>query len=184
MGPKSLAELLDEVRGAEGGSGRGEAVILAWVVEVESVDEGLTSMVGASSAVINESFRDASLCFGWVNGPESFESSISSKAANDAKSVSFRGGAGADGDIVAFRGMFIGGRPVGDTPADTEFNKRVGAVEPPVRREFLPAELAPPPVTPWTSRFPLSALGSLLPPPVAAAAAWAAFLFFLSIAML
>lgn len=98
-----------------------------------------------------------------------------------AKSVSLSGGAGADGEMVAFNGMEIGGR-------EEAGNALVGAVDP-VRsglrawgfptEEFAEAEGA--------SRLwvlaPLPSFPAPLFPP-APAATWAAFLFFLSIAML
>jgi len=48
---------------------------------------------------------------------------VSPGRENEAKSVSLRGGAGAEGEIVAFNGMEIGGRE--EAPRDL-----VGAVEP------------------------------------------------------
>jgi hypothetical protein len=50
-------------------------------------------------------------------------SSLLSGRPNEAKSVSLRGGAGADGDIVAFNGIVMGGREDGG-------KTRVGAVNP------------------------------------------------------
>lgn len=63
-----------------------------------------------------------------------FKPSISSNGAK--KSVSFRAGAGAEGDIVAFKAMFMGGRPEEDDP-----ESRVGAVAPPARSGSLLAPL-------------------------------------------
>jgi len=75
---------------------------------------------------------------------------------------------------VAFKDMLIGGRPDFDEPDDDELRMRVGAVDPPVNKGSL---LAPDPPASF-----------FLPPvlffsPEAEAAVWAAFLFFLSIAM-
>lgn len=114
----------------------------------------------------------------------------SSRTPKDAKSVSFNDGAGADGEMVALRGMVMGGRDEAGCTA------RVGAVDPPAKRALLRVAVALPaagPAPACASRLPRGALlpslsrptpGLLLPPPAAAAAAtWAAFLFFLSMAM-
>jgi len=117
----------------------------------------------------------------WAGGAENLIPSISSRAANDAKSVSLRGGAGAEGDIEALSGK----RERFDAGADEVGDKRrAGAVEPPASRVlFRPSALLEfPPCPSFFFRNPFS-----LPITVGvaeAAACCAAFLFFLSIDML
>jgi hypothetical protein len=97
----------------------------------------------------------------------SFDSSSGIPSA--AKSESFRGGAGAEGEIVALSaiGIGIGAR------AEVPCRMRVGAVEPDSSVFAGPR----PPRSPLPLPFPRP--GSL--PPAAAFAVWAAFLFFRSI---
>ena len=76
-------------------------------------------MSEAPLLVGNASGRDVSLpCAGCMKSLL-----LSSGNPKEVKSVSFKGGAGADGDIVAFRGMGSGGLEEGG-------RTRVGAVDP------------------------------------------------------
>jgi len=157
MGPKSLEAGLAGGRGAETGTA---LVEVFWVVGISGER--------------------------WLEPPSSVErpSEISVEGwtpsiAKEVKSVSFSGGAGADGEIVALRGIVIGGRP-----DDGEPDILVGAVAPPAKSGSLLAPGAPDEASRLMA--PRAPLPSLPPfsPDAAEAAVCAAFLFFLSIAML
>jgi hypothetical protein len=156
MGPKSLIFAVVDGRGAERGRETGSTVALG---------TGLDS----SSAFFESDTGDCSK----LSEPRSL--SKPSNVAKEAKSVSLSGGAGAEGEIVAFKDMLIGGRPDFEEPDDDELRMRVGAVDPPVRRGSL---LPPDPPISFFVTLPLALFLSL------EAAVWAAFLFFLSMAML
>lgn len=182
IGPKSgwVFEERAVGRGADVGKGPGEDV---------PFDFGSISRAGVESREELEGKTFGGDCLPWAGAVASWTpaSSKSSGRPNDAN-----GGAGADGERVALRGMAIGGRPEGLGEVGT----RVGAVEPPARRGFLllgvpvpdavldapcPSRFALlPPRPPFPSR-PRSDLSFRSEWP--AAASWAAFLFFLSIAM-
>src|SRR5882757_518511 len=82
----------------------------------------------------------ASLFFEPKTGDSSKSPCPKSLPSNEAKSVSLSGGAGAEGEMVAFKGMFIGGRPDFEEPDEEEVRIRVGAVDPPANIGILPPE--------------------------------------------
>lgn len=165
MGPKSLIFVVVDGRGAEGGRGTGSVEIALGTGLDESSEK---------SRFFEPETGDSSKLLG-TRSP-----SKPSSVAKEAKSVSLRGGAGAEGDMVAFSGMLMGRRPDFDEPEEDELRMRVGAVDPPPNRGSLFA------ADPAASFFPPTLLPILdLPSPDAAAAAvCAAFLFFLSMAIL
>lgn len=169
MGPKSLEAALAGGRGAETGTALVEGFGAFWAMGMSG------ATLEAPSSAERPSVCDEISVEGWTP-------SIASKVAKEVKSVSFSGGAGADGEMVALRGIVMGGRPEDDDPEPPII--LVGAVAPPANNgSLLPpgaldvASRLVPPRTPPPSLPPFS-------PDAPEAAVCAAFLFFLSIAML
>jgi hypothetical protein len=78
--------------------------------------DGVSNFIGSEGGGVG-----AAGGFDWAGAVGSWP--LSSGRSNAVKSVSVNGGAGAEGEMVAFRAMEIGGRAEAG-------NTRVGAVEP------------------------------------------------------
>lgn len=194
----------EEVRGGRGVlKGRGAGEDLALTCSSSSMSPVAASTCTSGTDTSLESAERLSATGDWEvrDCAAGAEGSLldSSGRPNEAKSVSLSGGAGAEGEMVALRDIGMGARD------DVPVRILVGADEPDKRP---PPEGRPPPSAPFPpSRSPLPcpdddlctlppppgplfSLSALSPPsrpppppPPLLPAVWAAFLFFLSIAI-